>query len=46
MIFLAGQHSGSLPTNSTLHANCGTTPNVSTCTLPVPGGASNALLDP
>lgn len=44
MIFLAGQHSGSLPTNSTLHANCGTTPNVSTCTLGVPGGASNALL--
>jgi len=44
MIFLAGQQSGSLPTNSTLHANCATTPNVSTCTLPVPGGASNALL--
>jgi hypothetical protein len=44
MIFLAGQNSGSLPTNSTLHANCSTTPNASTCTLPVPGGASNALV--
>jgi hypothetical protein len=43
-IFLAGQHSGSLPTNTTLHVNCSTTPNVSTCTLPVPGGASNALV--
>jgi hypothetical protein len=44
MIFLVGQQSGNLPTNGTLQANCGTTANVSTCTLPVPGGASNALV--
>ena len=44
MIFLAGQHSGDLPTNTALHANCATTPNVSSCTLALPGGASNALV--
>ena len=44
LIFLSGQHSGTLPTNSALHANCGTTPNVSSCTLAIPGGSSNALL--
>jgi len=44
MIFLAGQHSGNLPTNSALSADCATTPNVSTCTLAVPGGSSNALV--
>lgn len=44
MIFLQGQQSGTLPTNSALHANCATTPGVSTCTLAVPGGASNALV--
>jgi len=35
MIFLIGQASGSLPTNATLSAS----------TLPIPGGASNALVD-
>lgn len=44
MIFLQGQQSGTLPTNSALHANCATTPGVSTCTLAIPGGASNALV--
>lgn len=44
MIFLTGQQSGKLPTNTAVQANCGTTPNVSTCTLPVPGGSSNALI--
>lgn len=44
MIFLQGQHSGTLPTNAALHANCATTPNASACTLAVPGGSSNALL--
>jgi hypothetical protein len=44
MIFLSGQHSGSLPTTSALHADCSTTPNVSSCTLAVPGGSSNALV--
>jgi hypothetical protein len=44
MIFLQGQQSGTLPTNSALHADCATTPGVSTCTLAIPGGASNALV--
>jgi hypothetical protein len=44
MIFLADQHSGNLPTNAALHANCATTPNASSCTLAIPGGSSNALL--
>jgi hypothetical protein len=44
MIFLSGQHSGNLPTNAALHANCATTPNASSCTLAIPGGSSNALV--
>jgi hypothetical protein len=44
MIFLQGQHSGNLPTNNALHANCASTTTASSCTLAVPGGASNALL--
>ena len=44
MIFLPGQHSGSLPTNAALDANCATTPGASSCTLAIPGGASNALV--
>ena len=44
MIFLSGQHSGSLPTNNALHADCSATPNVSSCTLAIPGGSSNALV--
>jgi hypothetical protein len=43
-IFLAGQHSGNLPTNAALHADCSATPNVSSCTLAIPGGSSNALV--
>ena len=43
-IFLAGQHSGSLPTNLALHATCATVGGASSCTLPIPGGASNALI--
>ncbi len=44
LIFLSGQHSGSLPTNNALHADCATTPNASSCTLAIPGGSSNALV--
>ena len=44
MNFLAGQHGGSLPTNTTLHANCATTPGAASCTLAIPGGSSNALV--
>lgn len=44
MIFLAGQHSGSLPTNNALHSNCATTPSATSCTLAIPGGSSNALV--
>ena len=44
MIFLQGQHSGNLPTNTTLHADCAATPNATSCTLAIPGGASNALI--
>jgi hypothetical protein len=43
-IFLSGQHSGSLPTNATLKTNCANVGNASTCTLPIPGGATNALI--
>jgi hypothetical protein len=43
-IFLSGQHSGSLPTNLSLHANCATAANASSCTLAIPGGATNALI--
>ena len=44
MIFLPDQHSGNLPTNAALHANCATTPSASSCTRAIPGGSSNALL--
>jgi hypothetical protein len=44
LIFLPDQHSGNLPTNAALHANCATTPSASSCTLGIPGGSSNALL--
>jgi len=43
-IFLSGQHSGSLPTNLSLHTSCASVGSASTCTLPIPGGASNALI--
>lgn len=44
MIFLPGQHSGQLPTNAQLHADCSTATNASACTLEIPGGSSNALV--
>ena len=44
MIYFSGQHSGNLPTNNALHGNCATTANVSSCTLAIPGGSSNALV--
>lgn len=42
MIFPPGQHSGTLPTNAALRASCAAAAN--TCTLAIPGGASNALV--
>jgi hypothetical protein len=45
MIFLLGQQSGSLPTQKTLSTVCATASSPSGCTLPTPGGASNALAD-
>jgi hypothetical protein len=44
VIYLSGQHSGSLPTNAALHSDCAATPGASSCTLSIPGGSSNALL--
>jgi hypothetical protein len=45
MIFLAGQASGSLPaTTSTPSAQCGTV-NIAAGCVPIPGGASNALVN-
>jgi hypothetical protein len=44
MIYLQGQHSGKLPSNTVLHSDCASTPNASSCTLAVPGGSSNALI--
>ena len=43
MIFLAGEASGSLPTASTLGTTC--TSGATGCTIPISGGASNALID-
>jgi hypothetical protein len=43
MIFPIGQQSGLLPTNSALSAACAA--DATACTIPVPGGASNALVD-
>lgn len=45
LIFLPNQNSGILPTNSALQTNCGSAANQSACTIAVPGGASNALID-
>jgi hypothetical protein len=45
MIFILGQQSGKLPTaTSTPSAQCGTVNLAAGCT-PIPGGASNALID-
>lgn len=44
MIFTLGQPSGQLPTNAALAAACPATA-ATTCTIPIPGGANNALID-
>jgi hypothetical protein len=44
MIFLAGQHSGQLPTSAALHTDCTTHAALTSCTLAIPGGSSNALV--
>ena len=45
MIVLPNQGSGQLPTNTALHTACGSAANLSACTIAVPGGATNALID-
>jgi hypothetical protein len=45
LIFLLGKQSGTLPTQSTLSTICTTAGSPTGCTLPIPGGASNALVD-
>ncbi|HEX8810395.1 MAG TPA: hypothetical protein VF742_00255 [Terracidiphilus sp.] len=45
LLFPPNQTSGKLPTNTALHAACGSAANLSACTVTVPGGASNALVD-
>ena len=45
MIFSLGEPSGQLPTNSALAAACPSTATASSCTIPIPGGATNALVD-
>jgi hypothetical protein len=44
MIFLPGRGSGLLPTQAAMAA-CSASNAVSSCTMPIPGGASNALVD-
>lgn len=44
LIFLSGQSSGQLPTNSALSTPCATAGSVNSCNIPVPDGASNALV--
>jgi len=43
LIYLTGQQSGKLPTSGALASVC--TAGATACTIPIPGGASNALLD-
>lgn len=45
MIFLVGQQSGALPTQSALGTNCATVSGATGCSIPVPSGASNALVN-
>ena len=45
LIFLPNQGSGQLPTNAALDASCGSGATLTACTIAVPGGANNALLD-
>jgi hypothetical protein len=44
MIYLVGQASGTLPATGTPSAQCGTV-NLAAGCIPIPGGASNALVD-
>jgi len=45
MIFTLGEESGALPTTAALSAACPSGGGATSCTIPVPGGASNALVD-
>jgi hypothetical protein len=45
MIFTLGEASGQLPSNNALDAACSATGAASACTIPIPGGATNALVD-
>lgn len=45
MIFQPNQQSGTLPSNTALHASCASATGLSSCTLPIPGGSSNALIN-
>jgi len=44
-IFTVGQASGQLPNNANLAAACPAAGQASACTIPIPGGATNALVD-
>ena len=44
VIFLPGQGSGLLPTNTALSTACATAGRVNSCNIPIPSGASNALV--
>ena len=45
MLFLNGQASGTLPSQSQISANCASTGATNACSIPVPNGASNALVN-
>ncbi len=45
MIFTLGMASGQLPINNALSAACPSTGVASSCTIPIPGGDTNALVD-
>ena len=45
MIFTLGMASGQFPINNALSAACPATGAASSCTIPIPGGATNALVD-
>ena len=45
MIFVQNQGSGQLPKTADLAKSCSSAANLSACTLPLPGGANNALID-
>jgi len=45
MIYLVGQQAGTLPTQSVIGTKCATAGSASGCSLPITGGASNALVD-